>query len=52
MSTTHTIQTVIEILIAVAVIVAVFHEPVIAKWEQKQGEKMLKAFNERKKYRK
>ena len=51
MSTTHTIQTVIEILIVIAVIVAVFYEPVIAKWEQKQGEKMLKAFKERKKYR-
>lgn len=52
MSTGHAIQTVIEILIVVAVIVAVFHEPVIAKWEQKQKEKILKAFDERKKYRK
>ena len=52
MSTTHTIQTIIEVLVIVGVIAALFYEPVIAEWEKKQGEKMLKAFNERRKYRK
>lgn len=52
MNTAHAIQTVIEIVLVIAVIVAVFYEPVIAAWEQKQKEKILKAFNERKKYRK
>lgn len=52
MSTTHLIQTVIESLVIVAVIVCLLYEPAIAKWEHKQGEKMLQAFNKRKQYRK
>lgn len=52
MSTTHLIQTIIEALVIVALIVGLIYEPVIAKWERKQGEKMLKAFNKRKEYRK
>jgi hypothetical protein len=52
MNTAHTIQTIFELLMVVAVIVAVFYEPAIARWERKQGEKMLKAFNDRKRYRK
>ena len=52
MSTTHAIQTAIEVLLIVAVIVGIMYEPVIAEWERKQGEKMLKAFNRRKEYRK
>jgi hypothetical protein len=52
MSTAHLIQTIIEVIVVVGVIVAVFHEPAIAEWERKQGEKMLKAFKERKAYRK
>jgi hypothetical protein len=52
MSTAHAIMTALEILIVIGVLVAVFYEPVIAKWEQKQKEKILKAFKERKKYRK
>ena len=51
MSTTHWIITIIEVLMVAAVIVGLIYEPVIAEWEKKQGEKMLKRFKERKKYR-
>mgnify|MGYP003414527162 CR=1 FL=1 len=52
MSTTHYIQTIIEVLLIVAVIVAMVYEPVLAEWEEKQGEKMLKAFKKMKEYHK
>lgn len=52
MSTAHVIQTLIEFVVGIALIVGFMYEPVVAKWEQKQGEKMLKAFNQRKMYRK
>lgn len=52
MSTTHYIQTVIEILMIVAIILAMVYEPVLVKWEEKQGQKMLKAFKKMKEYRK
>ena len=52
MSTTQYIQTIIEILLIVAIIVGFVYEPIIAKWERKQGEKMLKALKARKEYRK
>lgn len=52
MNTTHVIQTAYEVILVVAVIVGIIYEPVIAKWERKQGEKMLKAFNKRKAFRK
>ena len=52
MNTAQYIQTIIEILLIVAVIVGFAYEPIIAKWEQKQGEKMLKAFNKMREYRK
>lgn len=52
MNTPHAIQTVIEILMLIAVVIGIAYEPVLAKWERKQGEKMLKAFNKRKAYRK
>lgn len=51
MSTAHLIQTIIEVLIIPAVVVAVIYEPALAKWEQRQKWKVLKAFNERKEYR-
>lgn len=51
MSTAHWIQTIIEILLIVAIIVGWIYEPILAKWERKQGEKMLKAFKHRKDYR-
>ena len=50
MSTAHLIQTVIELLVIVAIIVGFVYEPVIAEWERRQGEKMLKAFNQKKEY--
>jgi hypothetical protein len=52
MSTTHAIQTAIELLMIIAIIVGVVYEPVLAEWERKQGEKMLKAFNKQKRFRK
>ena len=51
MSTAHTIQTIIEILMIVAVVVGIIYEPVLAKWEERQKEKVLKAFKERRKFR-
>ena len=52
MSLTHWVQTIIEVIMVIAVIVGCLYEPVIAEWERRQGEKMLKAFKERKGYRK
>lgn len=51
MSTAHLIQTIIEILFGVAIIVGLIYEPALAKWEQKQKEKVLKALKERKEHR-
>lgn len=52
MSTGHLIQTIIEILFIIAILVGLVYEPILAEWERKQGEKMLKAFKESKMYRK
>ena len=52
MSTAHYIQTAIELLVIIAIIVAIVYEPVLAKWERKQGEKMLKALKKMKESRK
>lgn len=52
MSVTHYIQTAIEVLLIAAVVVAMVYEPVLAKWEEKQGKKMLKAFKKMKECRK
>lgn len=51
MSTMHGIQTIIEIFLIVFVVVGFIYEPVLAEWERKQGEKMLKALKKRKEYR-
>lgn len=51
MSSAHWIQTVIEVLAIAAVIVSLIYEPIIAQWEEKQKEKVLKAFKKRKEYR-
>ena len=51
MSIAHLIQTIGEILLVAALILGLIYEPVLAKWEKKQGEKMLKAFKRRKDYR-
>ena len=52
MSTTHVIQTTFEILMLIAIIIAMVYEPVLAEWERRQGEKMLKAFKKMREYRK
>jgi hypothetical protein len=52
MSTTHYIQTAIEVLVLIAIIVGFMYEPVLAKWEEKQSKKMLKAFKKMKELRK
>lgn len=52
MSLTQWIATIIETILAVAILLAFIYEPVLAKWEKKQGEKMLKRFKKMKEYRK
>ena len=52
MSTTHYIQTVLEILLFAVVIVCLIYEPAIAKWEQRQAWKMFKALKQKKVLRK
>lgn len=52
MSTAHWIQTVLEVLVIAAVIIGGFYEPVLAAWEEKQKEKVLKTLKERKALRK
>lgn len=51
MSTLHWIQTLFELLLIVTLILGFLYEPLVAKWEKKQGEKMLRAFKERNRYR-
>ena len=51
MSTAHLIQTVIEVLMIAAILLGFIYEPALAKWEQKQKVKVLRAFNKRKVYR-
>lgn len=51
MTTGQWIQTIIEVLMLIAVIASMVYEPILVKWEEKQGEKMLKAFKKRKEYR-
>lgn len=52
MSLTHWIATIIEVVLFVVILLAFIYEPALAKWEKKQGEKMLKAFKKMKVYRK
>ena len=52
MSTLHWLQTSLEVLMIAAVIICIIYEPALAKWEEKQKEKVLKAFNDRRKFRK
>lgn len=51
MSNTHLIQTIIEIVLIALVIVSLVYEPAIAKWEEKQKQKVMKAWKNRKKFR-
>lgn len=52
MSTGHLIQTIFEVVVIAAIIVGYFYQPILAKWERKQGEKMLRALKKQKGYRK
>ena len=51
MSSTHLIQTIVEIVLIALVIVSLICEPAIAKWEEKQKQKVMKAWKNRKKFR-
>ena len=51
MSTIQWVQTIFEVLLLMAVIASMVYEPILVKWEEKQKEKVLKAFNDRKKFR-
>lgn len=46
------IQTGIEIVLVALLILGIFYEPALAKWEERQKEKVLKALKERKALRK
>ena len=52
LSNIHVIQTVIEIVAIGLAIVGLIYEPAVAKWEEKQKQKVLKALKERKALRK
>ena len=51
MSIAHWIQTIIEALVIAALIVGFIYEPILVKWEEKQKEKVIKAWKQRKKFR-
>lgn len=51
MTNTQIIQTVIEIVVIALLIIGFIYEPTVAKWEEKQKEKVMKAWKQRKKYR-
>ena len=51
MSTAHWIQTSLEVLMIATLILGFIYEPILVKWEEKQKEKVLKAFNNRRKFR-
>ena len=52
MSTPHIIQTIIEFILIGLIIVGIIYEPLLARWEEKQKEKIFKNFNKRRKHRK
>lgn len=52
MSATQWIITAIEFVVIGAVIVGLFYEPIVAEWEEKQKEKVLRAFKKRREFRK
>ena len=51
MSTAHWIQTSIEVLVMIALILGLVYEPILSKWEEKQKEKVIKAWKQRRKFR-
>ena len=50
MSTAQFFATAIEIIIAFGLVIGFMYEPAIARWEQKQARKVLKAFKKRREY--
>ena len=52
MSKVHLILTIFESLIIALIILGAIYEPVLAAWEEKQKNKVLKALKERKALRK
>lgn len=52
MNAAQWIQTIIEFLLIVAVVLSFIYEPALARWERKQKRKFFKAFDKRKEYRK
>ena len=51
MSSIFLFQTTFEIVLVALVIAILVYEPILAKWEEKQKEKVLKALKKRKEYR-
>ena len=51
MTTGQWIQTIIEVLMLIAVIASMVYEPILVKWEEKQKEKVMKALKQRRKFR-
>ena len=52
MSITHWIQTIFEVIVVIGLIIGFMYEPIVADWEEKQKEKILRAFKKRREYRK
>ena len=48
MSTIHIIQTIVELLLFVLLVLSFIYEPMLVKWEEKQKTKVLKALKEKK----
>lgn len=48
MSTIYIIQTIVEILLLVLLVLSFIYEPMLIKWEEKQKTKVLKALKEKK----
>lgn len=52
MSTLHWIRTGFEVVMIAALVLGFIYEPLLAKWEEKQKEKVFKAWKERRAFRK
>lgn len=51
MTNLHIIQTIVEIVLIALIITGIVYEPIVAKWEEKQKQKVMKAWKNRKKFR-
>ena len=52
MSTLQWIRTILEAVAIVALVLGFIYEPLLVKWEEKQKEKVFKAWKERRAFRK